>query len=157
MSIFYPEDIRRKRLKTAVLALLLIVPAAVTGGELELFTTDGCSVFPDGTPDQQSAWLGCCVRHDLAYWKGGTYDERLKADEALKTCVEKIGEPEIAAIMRAGVRIGGTPYLPTSFRWGYGWSGARGYKPLSKEEKQEVKRKLELLKSMLDSLSEALE
>lgn len=132
---------------------LLLLPVMIFGGELKLFTTDGCSAFPDGTLNQQSEWLGCCVSHDLAYWKGGTYEEREKADEALKTCVEAIGEPEIAEIMLAGVRVGGTPYLPTSFRWGYGWSYARGYKPLTDEEKTEVKEKLELLKSMINKLS----
>ena len=35
------------------------------------FTSDGCSSFPDGTPANQSLWLECCVRHDLAYWRGG--------------------------------------------------------------------------------------
>jgi hypothetical protein len=54
----------------------------------------------------------------------------------------------------AGVRVGGTPYLPTSFRWGYGWSESRGYKALSDEEKRELKEKLELLKSIIDTYLE---
>jgi len=37
--------------------------------------------------------------------------------------------------MYGGVRIGGSPYWPTKFRWGYGWPYLRGYKPLTFEEK----------------------
>jgi hypothetical protein len=33
---------------------------------------------------------------------------------------------------------GGTPYLPTTFRWGYGWPFPRGYKVLTKEEKLKI-------------------
>lgn len=139
-----------KIIKSCILSLSLF-SATIQSDELKLFTTDGCSSFPDGTFNQRSEWLNCCVSHDLAYWKGGTKEERLQADEALKACVESTGEPEIAKIMLAGVRVGGTPYLPTSFRWGYGWSESRGYKALNDEEKKEVKKKLELLKFMIDS------
>lgn len=38
--------------------------------------------------------------------------------------------------MRAGVGLGGSPYFPTDFRWGYGWSYVRGYKALTDEEKK---------------------
>lgn len=40
--------------------------------------------------------------------------------------------------MLAGVRVGGTPYLPTMFRWGYGWPYPRGYKALTDEERQQI-------------------
>ncbi len=71
---------------------------------------------------------------------GGTCQERKNADEALKTCVTEVGQPEIAQLMLAGVRVGGTPYLPTTFRWGYGWPYPRGYKALTDEEKKEIER-----------------
>lgn len=135
---------------------LFFLPSLVMAAGLKPFTTDGCSSFPDGTIKQQSIWVNCCIRHDLAYWKGGTYDDRLKADKNLESCVAKIGEPEIALIMLAGVRVGGSPFYPTSYRWGYGWPYLRGYKALSEEEKQEVKHKLKLFKLMIDSLSEEL-
>ena len=106
--------------------------------QLKPFKSDGCSAFPDGSLQQKQLWLSCCTLHDFAYWKGGTYDERLSADQALKKCVEKIGKPKVAALMLAGVRVGGTPYLPTTFRWGYGWTYPRLYDPLSEEEVQQV-------------------
>ena len=107
-------------------------------GQLKPFKSDGCSAFPDGSLQQKQLWLSCCTVHDFAYWKGGTYDERLSADQALKKCVEKIGKPKVAALMLAGVRVGGTPYLPTTFRWGYGWTYPRLYNPLSEKEVQQV-------------------
>jgi len=48
-------------------------------------------------------------------------------------------EPEIAELMLAGVRVGGTPYLPTRFRWGYGWPYFfRGYKALAEDELKQI-------------------
>ncbi|MCW8962465.1 MAG: hypothetical protein OQL16_01620 [Gammaproteobacteria bacterium] len=128
----------------------------VHGDELKIFTTDGCSAFPDGTIGQKSLWVNCCIRHDLAYWKGGSYDERLAADQALKACVSRVGEPEIANLMLAGVRVGGSPFYPMPYRWGYGWSYLRGYKPLSQQEKVQVKQKLEMLEIMIRSISSEL-
>jgi hypothetical protein len=95
--------------------------------EIKPFTSDGCSAFPDGTYEQKQLWLACCAVHDKAYWRGGTYQQRLDADLALKHCVAEVGEPLIAELMLAGVRVGGSPYWPTKFRWGYGWSYFHGY------------------------------
>ncbi len=139
-----------------VFMVLLICPCWAFAGELKPFTTDACSSFPDGTLAQQSLWAECCIRHDLAYWQGGSYQDRLQADEALEQCVAKVGEPEIAKLMLAGVRVGGTPYLPTSFRWGYGWPWLRGYKSLTEVEKVQVKENLKKLELMLKSLNDEI-
>lgn len=114
------------------------LPAAAS--ELKPFATDGCSDFPDGTLEHKTLWLNCCIAHDLAYWLGGTYEQRQLADEELEACVAKVGEPEIALLMLAGVRVGGSPYWPTRYRWGYGWPywagmWPRGYVEMSAEEK----------------------
>lgn len=124
---------------------------------LKPFTTDGCSLFPDGTYAQQSLWMECCIRHDLAYWRGGTSQQRLQADQALRQCVTKVGEPEIAKLMLAGVRVGGSPYFPTWYRWGYGWSYQRGYAPLTPQEQQQVAHQLQRLRLILQGLDQALE
>ena len=107
---------------------------SVNAGELKPFTSDGCSVFPDGTLSEQELWLSCCTAHDLAYWQGGTEQQRLEADQQLESCVAEVGQPEIAKLMLMGVRVGGSPYLPTQFRWGYGWPYPREYKVLTPEE-----------------------
>ena len=123
---------------TAIVLLSLLSVSAIAA-DIKPFTSDGCSAFPDGTLEHKQLWLACCTTHDYAYWMGGTYQQRLEADNALKRCVAATGEPEVAELMLAGVRVGGTPYLPTRFRWGYGWPYLRGYKALSAEEFSYIK------------------
>ncbi|MDX1678146.1 hypothetical protein [Arsukibacterium sp.] len=122
-----------------ILCLILLLPAGAAATEIKPFKSDGCSLFPDGTREQNDLWLACCMAHDHAYWKGGTYQQRLLADKALEACVAKVGEPDIARLMLAGVRVGGTPFLPTTFRWGFGWPYPRGYKALSADEIKQIK------------------
>jgi hypothetical protein len=130
-------------------ALIALFATTASAEDLRPFTTDGCSAFPDGTPKQQSLWAECCITHDLAYWKGGTYDERLVADQNLEACVARLGEPEIAKLMLAGVRVGGSPYFPTSYRWGYGWPYQRGYQALSSAELDQVREQISRLNTLL--------
>lgn len=127
-----------------VLTILIftITCCGVNAAALIPFKSDGCSSFPDGTISQSDLWLKCCIEHDIAYWAGGTADQREKADEKLKECVTEVGEPEIAQLMLTGVRVGGSPYLPTSFRWGYGWPFPKGYEPLTNEEQAEVNKEI---------------
>ena len=139
------------------LSVALLLPMSALAEDLKPFTTDGCSSFPDGTIEQASLWASCCIRHDFAYWQGGSYEERLEADEELESCVAGVGEATIASLMLAGVRVGGTPYLPTSYRWGYGWPFMRGYKPLTADEKLEVRKELELLQLEDKSVAEQIE
>ena len=80
------------------------------------FTSDGCSCWPD------YEWIDCCVEHDAIYWMGGTREERKQADIALQKCVSLKGYPIIGKIMYYSVRVGGVYWLPTPFRWGFGWS-----------------------------------
>jgi hypothetical protein len=145
------------RFLAKVLSVALVLPLSALADDLKPFTTDGCSSFPDGTIEQASLWESCCIRHDFAYWQGGTYEERLAADEELESCVAGVGEATIASLMLAGVRVGGTPYLPTSYRWGYGWPFMRGYKPLTAEEKLEVRKELELYQISVRSTAEQIE
>jgi len=123
----------------AILGLGLIMSTSVLADKLKPFTSDGCSAFPNGTFNQQKLWLNCCIRHDYDYWQGGSYKQRIIADKALKQCVAKVGKPKIASLMLAGVRVGGTPFLPTEFRWGYGWPYPRFYAVLTSKELAQVK------------------
>lgn len=107
------------------------------------FTSDGCSLFPDGTLADRDKWCDCCETHDLAYWQGGSSEERNLADANLRDCVlARTGDKSLAESMYLGTRAGGHPAFPTWFRWGYGWSYGRGYKPLTDEEKVPVKEQL---------------
>ena len=105
-------------------------------GELSDFTSDGCSLFPDNSLINADDWCRCCLDHDIAYWRGGTAAERLAADKALRACVlEATGDANLAEAMYLGVRMGGSPYFKNWYRWGYGWSYARKYTPLTEEER----------------------
>jgi hypothetical protein len=121
------------------IVFFVLISTFANADTLRPFTSDGCSAFPDGTLKQKELWLSCCQHHDYDYWKGGTYQQRLESDNALKLCVSKLGQPEISLLMLAGVRVFGTPFLPTSFRWGYGWPYPRFYGSLTAEELKQVK------------------
>jgi len=123
-----------------VLVSTLCVALSACSGPIRPFTSDGCSAFPDGTPTQKELWLDCCTAHDYAYWQGGSYAQRLDADLELQTCVAEVGKPEIAALMIAGVRVGGSPLWPTSFRWGYGWPYFKWYGELSENEISQIEK-----------------
>lgn len=110
-------------------ALLLVSLAACASPQgPRPFTTDGCSLFPDGPATDGTRWLACCREHDRKYWRGGSRAQRRRADAALRECVAAAGHPETADWMLRGTRVGGSPYLPTPFRWGYGWPYPTGYK-----------------------------
>ncbi len=142
--MIFNKRIRRVPMRKSALIVALALSACGLADELSPFTSDGCSSFPDGTLAAKNLWLACCTAHDLAYWQGGSYQQRLTADRELQQCVARTGEDEIARLMLAGVRVGGTPYLPTRFRWGYGWPYLRGYQPLTTAKKILIAQQLEI-------------
>jgi hypothetical protein len=124
---------------TFAVAVPVFMSACASAQVLQPFSTDGCSLFPDRSLVGKADWCSCCLAHDLAYWRGGMADERLKADQDLKSCVlAASGSPELADLMFAGVRTGGGPYFFTPYRWGYGWSFGRLYEPLSPTEETQA-------------------
>ncbi len=127
---------QKRNRRGAVLACLSLVSllGCTYAAQLEPFTTDGCSSFPDGPPEDPDRWRGCCVEHDLAYWVGGSRDQRRQADDALAVCVEQAENKVLADAMWAGVRAGGSPFWFTEYRWAYGWPYTRGYRELTPEE-----------------------
>ncbi len=60
----------------------------------------------------------------------------------------------VAAVMRVGVVIGGSPLWPSSFRWGYGWPYPRGYGELTAEEAAQAE---DLLEGSQESKPEAVD
>ncbi|WP_226989253.1 tyrosine-protein phosphatase [Desulfuromonas sp. TF] len=125
-------------------AMLLTGSATFAATEIHPFSSDGCSLFPDGTLNDRTRWCDCCFSHDMAYWQGGSEAERLATDEALRGCVqERTGDATLAQAMYLGVRAGGIPAFPAWYRWGYGWDYGRGYKELNAIEKEQVKRQLQ--------------
>ena len=92
------------------------------------FATDGCTLYPDGE------WVDCCVRHDIAYWCGGSARDRENSDTELRSCVAEKGFPKNGWLMYWGTRIGAHPLLPFPWRWGYGWQWPRGYEEIEGTE-----------------------
>ncbi len=139
----------RRNMKYLFLAILLSISACATfkeinkeQPELAKFESDGCSLFPDGTPITTDAWLECCEEHDFHYWIGGTKNDREFADRRLQQCVEKKGYQTTAELMYLGVRLGGSPEFSTKFRWGYGWNYKRRYQSLSESELEQAMDKI---------------
>jgi hypothetical protein len=146
----------------------LMSEVADPGTTLAPFVTDGCSgglsstwaivadVFPgfaeahEGRPP----WEDCCVAHDRLYHDAAgatatttadeSFDARLDADEALRTCVIAGGETRVEALaasydvtpaqvrlaysaigdaMFNAVRFGGAPCSGLPWRWGFGYPG----------------------------------
>ena len=79
-----------------------------------IFTTDGCTRWFD------DSWVACCIVHDISYWCGGSEQDRKEADRELKQCVNSKMNM-MGNILYVGVKLGGHPWLPTPWRWGYGW------------------------------------
>lgn len=130
---------------THILAFALLSGGCATTSTPDAFTSDGCSLFPDGTLSDQSRWCDCCFNHDIAYWRGGSAEERKSADSALRACVfERTGNQTLAATMYEGVQAGGSPMFPAWYRWGYGWKYGRGYKPITEKEQEQINESLVL-------------
>src|ERR1017187_9864159 len=129
--------------KVYFLLLLVFLTCVCSKSECEAtstinsFSSDGCSLFPNGSLKDPILWCDCCFKHDIAYWQGGSFEDRKEADKALRSCVfARTGNKLLADTMYYGVRIGGKPAFPTWFRWGYGWNYGREYEPLTDEEKK---------------------
>lgn len=126
---------------------LIILASSCHANELKPFTTDGCSLWIDGTLEQPNLWRHCCVAHDLDYWKGGSEAQRKQSDDNIQACVKAAQGPGMADYMYKNVRWGGSPYWVNHYRWGYGWSyfdglKPRGYKEPTDEEQQQIGRLL---------------
>jgi hypothetical protein len=79
--------------------------------------SDNCTAFPDGK------YADCCFEHDVAYFRGGSWKERWRADKKLYKCVVAKGgfkHKFTATMMWLGVRAFGPPWFPTPARWGFG-------------------------------------
>ena len=119
-------------------ALQTSTPTPAVEDVLKPFTTDGCSMWPNG------AWIECCEIHDIAYWKGGTEADKRLADAGLRQCIKDKNHPWAGWMMEKGVAVGGSPLWPFSYRWGYGWKWHRGYRAFTTGEQRQVDRYLPL-------------
>lgn len=114
------------------------------------FTTDGCSASPEGVPSDKTAWLHCCLEHDISYWQGGPRSLKLAADRKLRSCIAESGHPTIAQIYYYAVRAGGGPRFETGWRWGYGWPYKIGFDELTSEQLLSVEEELQFAPSIIE-------
>jgi len=138
----------KQSISSVLLLLIFIIASCSEHSGLSAFSSDGCSLFPDSSLITKDDWCECCFQHDLAYWKGGTKEEREHADNDLKQCVfEKTQDEALAKVMYEGVRLGGSPYFYNWYRWGYGWNyldNTRGkYQALTEAEQKQAKSLIE--------------
>ena len=54
-----------------IIAISLFSMVSASAAELRDFTSDGCSLFPDGDIKDRALWCDCCLAHDISYWRGG--------------------------------------------------------------------------------------
>lgn len=86
------------------------------------FVYDGCTFFVDSfiTVDMQTA----CLTHDIAYWYGGTKEERQIADKKLREDVAELGVvgTVLSYPVYLGVRVFGDSWLTRAVNahWGFG-------------------------------------
>ena len=126
----------------AIILVLFVISSCTSAAapELQPFTSDGCSLFPDADLITGDDWCSCCFEHDIAYWRGGTEAERLAADQELQRCVtEKTGNALLGRLMFEGVQAGGSPYFYNWYRWGYGWGYERKYQALTTAENERAR------------------
>ncbi|MCW9054716.1 MAG: hypothetical protein OQJ98_01925 [Candidatus Pacebacteria bacterium] len=107
---FEPQDIGE--LRKEVYSSIEVPPPYV-------FTTDGCSLWPNSIWGEDLTDI--CIEHDIEYWRGGSAEERKQADDLLRERVNKRA-PFVGDIMYLGVRAFGGLFMPTSWRWGYGFN-----------------------------------
>jgi hypothetical protein len=87
----------------------------VSGGAFDPKKSDGCTLSPDGW------WRSACVKHDGAYYSGGSAADRKAADRALRDDMIKNGAPPaVANVYYGAVRLGGA--LKSPWQWGFGKS-----------------------------------
>ena len=124
-------------------ALVLLMIGVIFSGctendsmELADFTSDGCSLFIDGTFENPELWKECCLKHDIAYWQEVPKNKGSRQTWLKTVWKKKTGDSTLAYLMYEAVRAGGEPHFPTWYRWGYGWPIGRGYKELTLSEKK---------------------
>lgn len=87
------------------------------------FVYDGCTFFLDSL--FTSDFTEACSVHDMAYWYGGTGEERKNADKKLREDLKKTGTFGYIVSYPAyiAVRLFGDSLLTKSVHahWGFGW------------------------------------
>ncbi len=122
-----------------ILSLLPMTSFSYPNHILQKFCSDGCTHAPDGTFEKPHEWFMCCAQHDLAYWAGGSPQDKYNADTHLHNClINTNARPWEAGVYLAAVIAFGGSY------WGSGWSdfnkNSVKFEALSSAEQIQVNR-----------------
>lgn len=121
--------------KCMTFIFLILTTFWTHASELRPFVSDGCTMAPDGTRRDRDKWKECCVAHDLRLWGGGTKEQRIEADNMLRSCMKEKSNPHIAFLFWLGVRLGSySPFKLTNKKWGNAWPEQIGYRALTQDE-----------------------
>lgn len=130
----------KKTLKYFIYAYLLVLQTIILNPQFANaqitndFVSDGCTSAPNGN------WKHCCYEHDLLYWIGGTFEDRLTADNRLQMCMNDVGGP--GHIYYDFVRSAGLTF------WSSAWEDQNKTNQLSINEIQQINAEKELWKSL---------
>lgn len=143
--IFFVSCTSREKTVERQLASTSALDVTRLVNQLQGFEANGCSNFsPSVAYPKKEKWGLCCVQHDIAYWKGGTNEDRYSADQRLQNCIIEVGEPNIARLVYWGVRAkaltGERDRSGENWDWGYGWKLPRGYAPFSEAEILQIEK-----------------
>lgn len=134
------QDVRLSALSGFAVGPKFSAVASPTEPLLRPFTSDGCSSSPDKLPFMNilSNYVSCCVDHDVAYWMGGTRQQKTAADDELEKCIAKKDLLKTSKVYKFFVQKFGGPDSSQTYRWGYGWNYRRPYRELSSDENQQI-------------------
>lgn len=100
------------------------------------FSSNGCSGF------REARFFSCCYVHDLAYWAGGTFGDRRRADLGLRRCLVDVsgGDRILADFTYFLIRLGLVPAVVVDDGWGRAWRpvNRRRWAPLTPEQQRIV-------------------
>jgi hypothetical protein len=103
--------------------------------EMSSFTSNGCSGF------REARFYSCCFVHDFAFWAGGTWGDRGRADRALRGCLLDVSHDWIVTgIGYMLVRLATIPGYFVADGWGRAWRDLdRGrFAPLTAQQQRQV-------------------
>lgn len=94
---------------------------------LQKVQTYHCEHLPEKFAVDQ--WGHCCSALDLEYWRGGTFIAQREANDAFRSCLGDVyPESYVPIIAYYGLYVVNSPFIPTSWRWGYGWDFGHGFR-----------------------------
>lgn len=86
-----------------------------------------CAHLPEKLAVDQ--WSDCCSELDRQYWRGGPFTAQREANQTFRSCIASVyPESYIPVMTYYGLYVFSSPFVPTSWRWAYGWDFGHGFR-----------------------------